>query len=92
MIEQLLQSVVPTVVQVIELIGVAIISVGALVTLVQFAVATARGTKTEEAVGILRSNLGRAILVGWSFWSPPTSSTRCSWSLPSTLSPPLQGS
>ena len=64
MIEQLLQSVVPTVVQVIELIGVAIISVGALVTLVQFAVATARGTKTEEAVGILRSNLGRAILVG----------------------------
>ena len=64
MIEQLLQSVVPTVVQVIELIGVAIISIGALVTLVQFAVSTARGTKTEEAVGILRSNLGRAILVG----------------------------
>ena len=64
MIEQLLQSVVPTVVQVIELIGVAIISIGALVTLVQFAVATARGTKMEEAVGILRSNLGRAILVG----------------------------
>jgi len=64
MIEQLLQSVVPTVVQVIELIGVAIISIGALVTLVQFAASTARGTKTEEAVGILRSNLGRAILVG----------------------------
>ena len=64
MIEQLLQSVVPTVVQVIELIGVAIISIGALVTLVQFAVATARGIKIEEAVRILRSNLGRAILVG----------------------------
>ncbi|HKH27965.1 MAG TPA: DUF1622 domain-containing protein [Sphingomicrobium sp.] len=64
MIEQLLQSVVPTVVQVIELIGVAIISIGALVTLVQFAVSTGRGTKTEEAVGMLRSNLGRAILVG----------------------------
>ena len=64
MIEQLLQSVVPTVVQVIELIGVAIISIGALVTLVQFAVATARGIKIEEAVAMLRSNLGRAILVG----------------------------
>ena len=64
MIEQLLQSVVPTVVQVIELIGVAIISIGALVTLVQFAVATARGTRIEEAVAMLRSNLGRAILVG----------------------------
>ena len=64
MIEQLLHSVVPTVVQVIELIGVAIISIGALVTLVQFAVSTGRGTKTEEAVGMLRSNLGRAILVG----------------------------
>ena len=64
MIEQLLHSVVPTVVQVIELIGVAIIAIGALVTLAQFAVATTRGTKVEEAVGTLRSNLGRAILVG----------------------------
>lgn len=64
MIEQLLHTVVPTVVQVIELIGVGIIAMGALVTLAQFAVATARGTKVEEAVGTLRSNLGRAILVG----------------------------
>lgn len=64
MIEQLLQSVVPTVVQVIELIGVAIIAIGALVTLAQFAASTARGTKVEDAVATLRSNLGRAILVG----------------------------
>ena len=64
MIEQLLHTVVPIVVQVIELIGVGIIAIGALVTLAQFSVATARGTKVEEAVGTLRSNLGRAILVG----------------------------
>ena len=64
MIEQLLQSVVPTIVQVIELIGVAIIAIGALVTLAQFALAAARGTRTKDAVATLRSNLGRAILVG----------------------------
>ena len=64
MFDQLLHSVVPPVVQVIELIGVAIIAVGALVTLSQFAATTARGTKVEEAVATLRSNLGRAILVG----------------------------
>ena len=64
MLDQLLHSVVPPVVQVIELIGVAIIAIGALATLAQFAATTARGTKVEETVATLRSNLGRAILVG----------------------------
>lgn len=64
MVEELLRSVVPTVVQMIELVGVAIIAVGVLITLVQFALAAARKEPIDEAVGTLRSNLGRAILVG----------------------------
>ena len=64
MIEELLQNSVPTVVQTIELLGVAVIAVGVLVTLIQFALAISRKEKVDEAVGTLRSNLGRAILVG----------------------------
>jgi uncharacterized membrane protein len=64
MLDQLLHSVVPTIVSAIELTGVGIIAVGTLITLVQFAVAIARQVRVEDAVGTLRSNLGRAILVG----------------------------
>src|SRR5688572_11527384 len=64
MLDQLLHSVVPTIVSAIELTGVAIIALGTLITLVQFALAIARRLKVEDAIGTLRSNLGRAILVG----------------------------
>ena len=64
MLDQLLHSVVPTIVSAIELTGVGIIALGTLITLVQFAVAIARQLTVEDAVGTLRSNLGRAILVG----------------------------
>lgn len=64
MLDQLLHSVVPTIVSAIELTGVAIIALGTLITLVQFALAIARRAKVEDAIGTLRSNLGRAILVG----------------------------
>jgi uncharacterized membrane protein len=64
MLDQLLHSVVPTIVSAIELTGVGIIALGTLITLVQFAVAIARQLRVEDAVGTLRSNLGRAILVG----------------------------
>lgn len=64
MIEELLQNSVPTVVQTIELLGVTIIAIGVLVTMMQFALAIVRKEKVDEAVTTLRSNLGRAILVG----------------------------
>ena len=64
MLDQILHSVVPTIVSAIELVGVAIIAIGTLVTLVQFALAIAQRVEVEKAVGTLRSNLGRAILVG----------------------------
>jgi uncharacterized membrane protein len=64
MLDQLLHAVVPTIVSAIELTGVAIIALGTFITLIQFALSIARHVKVEEAVGTLRSNLGRAILVG----------------------------
>ena len=64
MLNEVLHSVVPTIVSAIELVGVAIIAIGTLVTLLQFALAIARRVEIEDAVGTLRSNLGRAILVG----------------------------
>jgi uncharacterized membrane protein len=67
MLERVLQSAVPVVVQAIELLGVSIIAVGALLTLAAFARSLSRGTAMDDAVSALRSNLGRAILVGLEF-------------------------
>ena len=64
MLDELLHSVVPTIVSAIELTGVAIIALGTFITLIQFAADILRQTKVEDAVGTIRSNLGRAILVG----------------------------
>jgi uncharacterized membrane protein len=63
-LDHILHSVVPTIVSAIELLGVAIIAIGTMVTLVQFALSIGRRVVIEDAVGTLRSNLGRAILVG----------------------------
>jgi uncharacterized membrane protein len=46
---------------------VAIIAIGAAVTLAQFLFALARRDKTEEAMARFRSSLGRTILVGLEF-------------------------
>ena len=67
MLKQLLETTVPTVVDLIELIGVAIIAIGALATLGIFLLALLRRAGTEEAIATFRSSLGRAILVGLEF-------------------------
>lgn len=67
MLAPLINQVVPPVVQAIELVGVAIIAIGAAVTLGQFLLAAAKRQDMEEAVVALRNNLGRAILVGLEF-------------------------
>lgn len=67
MLEQLLTNVVPLVVRAIELVGVTIIALGALVTLGQFLWSAARRDSMDEAITCLRSNFGRAILVGLEF-------------------------
>ena len=67
MLKHFSETVVPPVVQAIELVGVAIIAAGALFTLAVFIFKLARRTGTEEAVADFRSSLGRAILVGLEF-------------------------
>lgn len=58
---------VPPIVTVIELVGVAIITVGALITLALFARSTVGGMDLEQAIANFRTSLGRAILMGLEF-------------------------
>lgn len=67
MLDQVITQIVPAVVQAIELVGVAIIAIGAAVTLGQFLLAAAKRQDMVDAVAALRNNLGRAILVGLEF-------------------------
>ena len=67
MLKHVSQSVVPPVVEAIELVGVAIIAVGAFVTLAIFLMHLARREETDRAIGQFRSSLGRTILVGLEF-------------------------
>ena len=64
MLEQLLHTLVPVIVQAIELVGVSIIAIGAVITLLQFLWSAAKRQDMETTVAGLRTNLGRAILVG----------------------------
>src|SRR5688500_7297708 len=67
MLKQLSATYVPPIVELIELIGVAIIAIGALATLGMFLLALLRRTSVEDAIATFRSSLGRAILVGLEF-------------------------
>lgn len=51
----------------IELVGIAIIALGAVVNLGQFALRSLSGDKGVEALAALRSNFGRSILLGLEF-------------------------
>jgi uncharacterized membrane protein len=67
MLHQFSSTIVPPIVQLIELIGVAIIAAGALMTLGLFLFALLRKAGAERAIADFRSSLGRAILVGLEF-------------------------
>ena len=67
MLKSFSESLVPPVVYAIELVGVAVIALGAIVSLALFVAALLRRTGTEEAIGNFRSSLGRAILMGLEF-------------------------
>jgi uncharacterized membrane protein len=66
-LKQLSEQVVPPIVEAIELIGVAIIAVGAAVTLALFLLSLLRRDDPARATARFRSSLGRAILVGLEF-------------------------
>lgn len=67
MLERFAMPIVDQTVMIIELIGVAIIATGALITMGVFLVSLVRGSKIEEAIASFRSSLGRAILLGLEF-------------------------
>lgn len=67
MLEHLSKTLVPPIVHATELVGVAIITIGAFVTLGIFLFHLARREKFEEAAAQFRSTLGRSILLGLEF-------------------------
>ena len=67
MLERLSSQLVPPLVHAIELIGVAIIAVGALATLAIFVMRFSRAGNRNQAVADFRASLGRAILLGLEF-------------------------
>lgn len=67
MLDNFSSTVVPPIVEVIELVGVAIIALGAAATLAVFLFRLARRGHGMEAIADFRSSLGRTILVGLEF-------------------------
>jgi uncharacterized membrane protein len=67
MLDQFATDAAHTVAKVIELIGIAIIAVGAFGTLGLFAVRVARRESHEVAIADFRSSFGRSILLGLEF-------------------------
>ena len=67
MFDQLATEIAHDVAKAIELIGIAIIAVGAVVNLGQFAIRSLGANKDANALATLRSNFGRSILLGLEF-------------------------
>lgn len=67
MIEHFAVAIAQTVTRIVELIGIAIIALGALATLLLFLYWLASGRDRDQSIGDLRSSLGRTILVGLEF-------------------------
>jgi uncharacterized membrane protein len=65
--EERLEAGIHWVARAIEVVGIAIIVVGAVVALLLFIRDMARRRDKEDAVGSFRSDLGRAILLGLEF-------------------------
>ncbi len=62
--EELLREAVQWVTRIVEILGILIILVGAVIALARFLLAL---DKTDDRIACLRSNLGRAILLGLEF-------------------------
>ena len=67
MFDSLATQIAHDVAKAIELVGIAIIAIGAAVNLLMFAVRSAGADKGEDALADLRSNFGRSILLGLEF-------------------------
>jgi uncharacterized membrane protein len=67
MLDALATQVAHDVAKAIELVGIAIIALGAAVNLLIFAVRFANSSERDDAIAALRSSLGRSILLGLEF-------------------------
>jgi uncharacterized membrane protein len=67
MFDQLATEIAHDVARGLELVGIAIIALGALLNLLLFARQSLAGGKGVEALATLRSNFGRSILLGLEF-------------------------
>ena len=67
MFDQLATEIAHDVAKAIELVGIAIIALGAVVNLGQFAVRSFGSNQDGDALATLRSNFGRSILLGLEF-------------------------
>lgn len=67
MFDQLATQIAHDVAKAIELIGIAIIALGAVIYLGQFAIHSFGANKVSDAMATLRSNFGRSILLGLEF-------------------------
>ncbi len=67
MLENILHTFAPFVVQASEFVGVSIIAVGSAITLTLFLVALLKRVNVNDAIGRFRSELGRSILLGLEF-------------------------
>ena len=67
MFDQLATEIAHDVAKAIELVGIAIIALGAIINLGQFARRSFGANKDGDALAALRSNFGRSILLGLEF-------------------------
>jgi uncharacterized membrane protein len=65
--EELLREAVQWVTRIVEILGILIILIGAMVALVRFATGMDAREEGQDRIACLRSNLGRAILLGLEF-------------------------
>lgn len=67
MLDNLATTIAHMVTRIVEITGIAIIALGAFVTLFVFLYRRASGANQERAIAEVRSSLGRAILLGLEF-------------------------
>jgi len=67
MLDQVATEIAHDVAKAIEIVGIAIIAIGAIINLAQFALRSFNRRRDEDALATLRSNFGRSILLGLEF-------------------------
>ena len=65
--EQIATEIAHDVAKAIEIVGIAIIALGAIINLAQFALRAVKSDRDQDALATLRSNFGRSILLGLEF-------------------------